>query len=206
LKQIGIWEWGSRLSAWLVLIALLCVSGSNSPRSAQAQLATSSSNSSRAPELSSEYQAWLRTAISSGNFPDLRWPDFSDYSQHVKKFYELNGYSLWWVKGMEPTPQARQVIAVMLQADQKGLSVEDYDGSRWSDRLAKLKPATRQPSGTDAVKFDLALTVCAMRYISDLHIGKVNPKHFAFAYDEESKKYDLAEFLKDNVAGACEKR
>ena len=156
------------------------------------------------PELSSKGQAWLRTAISSGNFPDLRWPDFSDYSQHVKKFYELNGDTLWWVKGMEPTPQARQVIALLLQADQKGLSADDYDGSRWNDRLAKLKPATRQPSETDAVKFDLALTVCAMRYISDLHIGKVNPKHLAFAFDEESKKYDLAEFLKDHVAGGSD--
>ena len=101
---------------------------------------------------------------------------------------------------MEPTPQALQVIAVMQQAAQKGLSAEDYDGSRWSDRLAKLKPATRQPAEADAVKFDLALTVCAMRYISDLHIGRVNPKHFAFAFDEESKKYDLAEFLRDHVA------
>jgi hypothetical protein len=27
-----------------------------------------------------------------------------------------------------------------------------------------------------------------MRYISDLHIGKVNPKHFAFALDKESRK------------------
>ncbi|MGO9614155.1 MAG: L,D-transpeptidase family protein [Dissulfurispiraceae bacterium] len=153
-------------------------------------------------DLSSEDQTWLSTAIRRGSFSDLRWPDFSDYSKHVKKFYELNGDSLWWVKGMEPTAQARQVIALLLKADQKGLSAEDYDGSRWNDRLAKLKPATRQPTEADAVKFDLALTVCVMRYISDLHIGKVNPKHLAFALDDESKKYDLAEFLKDHVVGA----
>ena len=199
VKQLRIGR-GALLSAQLVLIVLFCGSGCNSTSSAQTQLATSTSNSARTPELSSEGQAWLRTAISSGSFPDLRWPDFSDYSQHVKKFYELNGDSLWWVKGMEPTPQARQVIALMLQADQKGLSADDYDGPRWNDRLARLKPATRQPTEADAVKFDLALTVCAMRYISDLHIGKVNPKHFAFAFDDESKKYDLAEFLKDHVA------
>ncbi len=175
----------------LVLIAL-CGAGSKSASSAQALVA-----------LGSEGQAWLRTTISSGS-SDLRWPDFSDYRKHVKKFYELNGDSLWWVKGMEPTAQARQVIAVMLQAGQKGLSADDYDGSRWSDRLAKLKPATRQPAEADAVKFDLALTVCAMRYISDLHIGKVNPKHLAFALDEEPKKYDLAEFLKGQVVGGSD--
>ncbi len=199
MKHLRIGKLG-QLSAPLLLIVLFCGSGSNSANSAQTQLVTSSADSARVPELSSESQTWLATAISSGSFPDLRWPDFSDYRQHVKKFYALNGDSLWWVNGMEPTPQARQVITLMLQADQKGLSADDYDGPRWNDRLAKLKPTTQHPTEADVVKFDLALTVCAMRYISDLHIGKVNPKHFAFAFDEESKKYDLAEFLKDHVA------
>jgi murein L,D-transpeptidase YcbB/YkuD len=155
-------------------------------------------------ELSSDGQSWQRTTISTGNLPDLRWPDFSDYSKHVKKFYEFNGNSLWWVKGTEPTTQAQQAIAVLLQADQKGLSAEDYDGTRWNHRLATLTPAARQPTEADALKFDLALTVCLMRYISDLHIGKVNPKHFAFALDEESRKYDLAEFLRDHVVNGSD--
>jgi len=202
VRQLTILGWGSRLSAPLVLIALFCGSGCDSASSAESKFATSSTTGASALELSSEGQTWLGAAISGGSFPDLRWPDFSDYSKHVKKFYEFNGDSLWWVKGMEPTAQARQVIALLLKADQKGLSAEDYDGSRWNDRLAKLKPATRQPTEADAVKFDLALTVCAMRYISDLHIGKVNPKHFGFALDDESKRYDLAEFLKDHVVGA----
>ena len=81
MKQLGM---GRRalLSAQLMLIVLFCGSGCNSTSSAQTQLATSSINSARAPELSSEGQTWLRTAISSGSFPDLRWPDFSDYSPH----------------------------------------------------------------------------------------------------------------------------
>jgi len=192
-------KWYEWLSVHLVLIALFCGSGCGSANSAETQLATSRTAGASALELSTEGQAWLDAAISRGSFSDLRWPDFSDYSQYVKKFYEFNGDSLWWVKGMEPTAQARQVIALLLNADQKGLSAADYDGYQWNDRLAKLKPVTRQPTEADAVKFDLALTVCAMRYISDLHIGKVNPRHFAFAYDDESKKYDLAKFLKDNV-------
>jgi L,D-transpeptidase YcbB len=188
MKQSPILGRRRRLLGRLAPIALFCGVVFSLTSSARAQVS-----------LSPEGQGWLRTAISSGSADLLRWPNFSDYSKHVQKFYEFNGNSLWWVKGMEPTPQARQVIALMLLAGQKGLSAEDYDGSRWSDRLAKLKPATRQPAEADAVRFDLALTVCAMRYISDLHIGRVNPKHFAFAFDEESKKYDLPEFLKDQV-------
>jgi len=185
-----------------VLIALFGGSLPGIAPLAQTQQVSSNHGNGRAQELSSEGQVWLRATITSGTFSDLRWPDFSDYRGQVQKFYELNGNSLSWVKEMEPTPQARELIALLLQADQKGLSADDYDGSKWSGRVDKLKPATRRPTETDAVNFDLALTVCTMRYISDLHIGKVNPKRLAFALDDESKKYDLAEFLKDHVAGA----
>ena len=195
------WGYASRLMSQLMLLALLCLSGLSAMSSAHTQPAKSNS---MATELSPEGQAALRAAISSGSLPDLRWPDFSDYREHVRRFYEFNANSLWWVKGMEPTPQARQVIAVLLQADHKGLSGDDYDGPRWNDRLTRLKPGSPQPSEADAVKFDLALTVCAMRYVSDLHIGKVNPKHFAFALNDESRKYDLAEFLKDHVVNASD--
>ena len=161
-KPLTILRVGSWLSAPLVLIALFCGFGYGSARSAETGPEASSTAGTSALELSPEGQAWLDATISSGNFSDLGWPDFSDYSKYVKKFYEFKGNSLWWVKGMEPTAQAKQVIALLLQADQKGLSAEDYDGSRWNYRLARLKPATLHPTEADALKFDLALTVCVM--------------------------------------------
>jgi hypothetical protein len=141
----------------VALVALLCGTF-NLASSAQTQLATSGITGIQTPELSSQSQVWLHAEINTGSFPDLRWPDFSDYGKHVEEFYELNGGSLWWVKGMEPTTQAREMIALMLQADQNGLSADDDDGPRRNDRLAKLEPATRQPTEAEAVKFDLALT------------------------------------------------
>ncbi len=155
-------------------------------------------------QLSSDGQASLRATIQAGNLSDMRWPDFSDYEKHMQKFYESYGYSLPWVRGMEPTAQAQQVITLLLQAEQKGLAAQDYDGPRWGDRLTKLKPAAPQPSEGDALRFDVALTVCVMRYISDLHIGKVNPKHFDFGFDVDAKKYDLPEFIKESVVDASD--
>src|SRR2546430_12099753 len=113
----------------------------------------------RSPQqLSADGQASLRGIIQSGNLSELRWPDFSDYGKHVQKFYESNGYSLSWIRGMQPTAQAQQLISILLKAEQKGLAAEDYDGQRWGDRLAKLKPTSVQPSEADAVRFDAALT------------------------------------------------
>jgi len=186
----------------LATVTLLWGHGIGSPRRARTQSEVPVKSAAPPQQLSAGGQASLRAIIQAGNLPDLRWPDFSDYDKHVQKFYESYGYSLPWVREGKPTAQAQQVIELLLQAEQKGLSADDYDGPRWADRLAKLKPAAPQPSEADAVRFDAALTVCVMRYISDLHIGKVNPKHFDFGLDVEAKKYDLPAFLKEHLVDA----
>jgi murein L,D-transpeptidase YcbB/YkuD len=188
----------------VVAISLLWSYGIGSTRSARTQSEDFVKPGAPPQQLGSDGQGSLRAIIQAGNLSDLRWPDFSDYKKHMQKFYESYGYSLPWVRGTEPTAQAQQVIALLLQAEQKGLTAEDYDGPHWSARLAKLKPAASQPSEADAVRFDVALTVCVMRYVSDLHVGKVNPKHFDFGLDVEAKKYDLPEFLKENVVDASD--
>lgn len=192
------------LSLPCLCLAVLLGCGAGSAGGARPQAETSAKPAGPPQQLGAEGQAALRGIIQAGNLADLRWPDFSDYGKHVQRFYDSYGYGLPWVRGMEPTAQAKQAIALLLQAEQRGLAAEDYDGPRWSERLAKLKPATAQPSEADALRFDAALTVCVMRYISDLHIGKVNPKHFDFGLDIETKKYDLPQFLKDDVVDAAD--
>ena len=179
--------------------ALLWGRGAGSARRATTKQQSPANAGAPPQQLSAEAQASLRSIVQAGNLPELRWPDFSDYGKLVQEFYDSYGFALPWVRGMEPTAQARQVIAILQQAEQKGLSPEDYDGPRWDARLAKLKPSAAQPSEADAVQFDAALTVCVMRYISDLHIGKVNPKHFDFGFDVAAKKYNLPQFVKEDV-------
>jgi L,D-transpeptidase YcbB len=195
---------GLALMLPLAAIFLFLDHRTGAARRARRQAESSARAVRSSQQLSSEGQALLRGIIQSGNLSDLRWLDFSDYDKHVQKFYESYGYSLPWISGMQPTAQAQQLISVLLNAEQKGLAAEDYDGPRWGDRLAKLKRTVVQPSEADAVRFDTALTVCVMRYISDLHIGRVNPKHFNFGLDVEAKKYDLPDFVRENVVDSLD--
>lgn len=203
MKRWWIWK-GLALVLPLFAIFLLWNYGVGAARRARRQAESSARPVALPQQLSSGGQTSLRGIIQSGNLSELRWPDFSDYGKHVQKFYESNGYSLSWIRGMQPTAQAQQLISILLRAEQKGLAAEDYDGPRWGGRLAKLKPTSVQPSEADAVRFDAELTVCVMRYISDLHIGKVNPKHFDFGLDVETKKYDLPDFLKADVVDSSD--
>jgi L,D-transpeptidase YcbB len=189
-----------RFALSVAVVALLC--GGAIGSASRRQQSQSASTATPPQQISPETRATLQAIIQTGNLPDLRWPNFSDYGKHLQKFYDSYGYALPWVRGMEPSPQALQIIALIQQAEEKGLTPDDYDAPRWSARLARLKPSAANPTEADAMKFDVALTVCLMRYISDLHIGKVNPKHFDFDLNVETKKYDLPEFVKNHVVDA----
>ena len=137
--------------------------------------------------------AALRDIIDSARHSDLRWPDFSPYRSEVARFYASDGYSLAWIHRGRPRAQAFALIQILRDADRKGLNAEDYDGPRWPGRLANLRESV---SELELVRFDVALTVSAMRYIRAVHFGRANPKGFKFELDVGNTKYDLADFLR----------
>ncbi len=135
----------------------------------------------------------LHELVASGRLAELRWPDFSDYRADVQAFYEASGYEAAWSHDAQATRQAQAIIEALQQAQQKGLDPEDYDASRWGAREQHLT----EPGAV--ARFDLALTVCLMRYVSDLHVGRVNPKQVKFAIAARNSRYDLAQFLRETL-------
>jgi L,D-transpeptidase YcbB len=135
----------------------------------------------------------MRDLANAGQLAELRWPNFSDYRADVQSFYEASGFENAWSRDGRPTAQAQSIIELLQHAQEKGLNPEDYDASRWATRLQQLT----QPGAT--ARFDLAMTVCLMRYVSDLHIGRVNPKQVKFAIAERNSRYDLAQFLRQDL-------
>jgi murein L,D-transpeptidase YcbB/YkuD len=156
-------------------------------------LSTPSPPQSANPPNAEAVAGQLRTIASAGTLPDLTWPNFPDYRDRVQGLYEAVNYTPVWVRDGQPTTQAQAVMTALEVSRLKGLNPEEYDAERWPLRLSALKSA---PGDATAVAhFDAALSVSAMRYISDLHIGRVNPKHFKFGIDVAQKSYDLPQFL-----------
>ena len=139
----------------------------------------------------------LRAIVARGRLDDLRWPDFSDHQTHLAGFYEEADYAPAWVQAGAPTPQALALIAQFRDAWKKGLDPEAFDASRWEARLAEL----RSP-GADPSRFDAALTVCAMRLVSDLRIGRIHPRDLGLDLDIDGKKYDLPHFVRERLVAA----
>jgi murein L,D-transpeptidase YcbB/YkuD len=156
-----------------------------------------------------DYAANIQAVVAQPQLSVLRWPNYSDYQPLVHTFYDDRNFEIAWLRDLKPTPASTALMKAFADAGEKGLNPEDYDASRWPARLqAVAQIATAHDTSNAALdtvaQFDTAMTVSAMRYISDLRIGRVNPQHFNFDINVAEKKYDLAEFVSDNVVDATD--
>jgi murein L,D-transpeptidase YcbB/YkuD len=165
---------------------------------------------------STDYPAQLDGLLTAPSLPALRWPNYTDYQPQVKSFYSGRDSDLAWINGdspaeLAPTPAAKQLIQLFTNAAQKGLNPEDYDASRWParlDRLAKIRIAkdSSTPAQNDVAQFDLALTISTLRYLSDLHLGRINPETLNFDIDVPSKRaaFDVVKLLNDQIVSSSD--
>ncbi len=197
-----------RARRWLYLstpvILVLCIlalrletHAAESP-AASAPVSTPASAASTTPA-----EAQLLALIESGKLADLRWPDFSDYRDRVRDFYAAGGNHLAWTSNGSPILQANALIAQFKQATGEGLNPEDYDASRWDTRVAALQPMPSPPSSDTLARFDLALTVSAMRFLSDLHSGRPTSERAKIAFKPMPGKFDVAAVLRNRVLPAA---
>jgi len=141
----------------------------------------------------------IQALVEAGALNDMSRPNFGPYQSILEEFYSSRVYAPAWFQGTSLTPEAIAMIEILQKARDKGLDPEDYDASRWKGRRQEL-----ENPGADVDAVDVALSVNAMRYVSDLRIGRVNPKHLSFDLPTEAKRYDLAEFVRERLLTASD--
>jgi murein L,D-transpeptidase YcbB/YkuD len=129
--------------------------------------------------------------VESGRHPWLRWPSFPYYRDELAGLYAPRAYQALWLEAGRPTAPAESALAVLAEAPAKGLDAADYDVALLREKSRALS-AGGAASAEELALFDAALSVGLLRMISDLHIGKVNPRNVDFALDVAPKEYDLA--------------
>lgn len=158
---------------------------------------------------STDYADKVQHVVSSPQLPILQWTNYSDYQLQVKTFYDARSNALAWTDEGKLTSQASTLIEAFSNSYQKGLRPDDYDASRWQQRVDRIKTIQRSNDSSSSAndlltQFDAAMTISAMRYISDLHSGRVNPQHLNFDIDVPAKRaaFDLPSFLNDKIVEA----
>jgi L,D-transpeptidase YcbB len=186
----------------VVALGLALVACSHGPTASGGQPGdvTAPQNQGPPESLTPSGQQELRSTVDSKRLAELQWPNFADRAAAVERFYAQTGYRLGWSRGGKPTAQALELIGIMEDSGKKGLDSKDYDGARWPDRVKSMQNGA--PTESDRVKFDVALTVSGIRYISDLHLGRVDPESLHKDFDPEREHHDPGAFLQEVIIGA----
>jgi|GEM_PF-3643904 len=154
--------------------------------------------------LSPAAQDQLRVRVEEGRLGQPRWPDFRDYREELRDFYQSQGYALAWTRDDRPSPQARRLAELFATADDKGLLAEDYGGRAWTERLAQLKRRSPPAAEDELVAIDLEFTATTMRYATDRRVGRMSLVPFRFDLGAGQGSLRLAQFLRDRVEEALD--
>jgi murein L,D-transpeptidase YcbB/YkuD len=95
--------------------------------------------------------------------------------------------TLWSARG-QLSVQAVELLALLAAVDRYGLRSEDFGIARLNAATASLTPAS---APQDWMDFDQALTDAALRLISELHYGRVDPHAAGFELPEARADLDV---------------
>lgn len=139
-----------------------------------------------------EVQAAVQGVLESGRHPSLRWPDVTASLSALRELYAAEPDGLFWFAGDEPHPDLAAAIETLGRAGAEGLDPADYDAAM----LAAASKSLSTASPRDRALFDVALSTGALRFLSALHVGRVDPRTVGFDYDVSAKRLDLAQLLR----------
>jgi L,D-transpeptidase YcbB len=145
-------------------------------RSALAALLVAAGASYVRAEDAIRLRAGIASAIESNDILDSR-----GLRESLRAIYARRGGKPLWVDHGSLTPQARALLIQLRSADAYGLEPRDYpsEGEVWDGTEAR------------AAQLDVALSVAALRFVSDLHYGRIDPRQAGFALDAPRARLDL---------------
>ncbi len=107
----------------------------------------------------------------------------------VRSVYDRVGATLLWSTHGQISEQARDLVKILHAADAFGLAPSDYAADRLTAAAGQLGSMS---SDTDSAQFDVLLTRAAVRLISHLHYGRIDPRAAGFELTESRNDLDIA--------------
>lgn len=159
------------------------------------QSLTAGTVANQEPGVASEISA----IIAARQHPYLTQSSFLHRTEDLDNLYKMTGYQLIWLGHSDTEKNIADVLNLFKTAGVNGLNPANYDPEILQQ---KLQPALKLDS--DAYKqlalYDTALSISLLRFLHDLHYGRVVPQGINFKLKLREKKLaNLPALIKENA-------
>lgn len=137
----------------------------------------------------------VQNLLKSHKHPKLRWGDFSDVAKPLAQLYDQPEPALLWTHEGNPTPQAKAMVESLSGADDRGLNSADYDAELLGKWIGESDLS--DADAAELASFDVALSIAATRYVTNLQAGRINPRTVGFGLNVEPKRLDVPKRVKE---------
>jgi L,D-transpeptidase YcbB len=134
--------------------------------------------------------------IATGNHSWSHWPEFGSYSTDLSRLYGAGAGTLVWHHGLQLSPAAFTAIAQLGAAEEWGLDPSDYDAALLDSLSRESSARSLAPAIRDSL--DLLISIDLLRYLDDLHRGRLHPNPLG-ARGSEAVKLDLVGPLRQAI-------
>ena len=164
-----------------------------------ATLAMQSLYAEEAPSQETGVSKDINSVITARQHPYLKQANFSNRTEDLDALYKSANYQLLWLGKASSTKKVADIIALLKNASTQGLSPDDYDAKILEEK-SKYALTTETPKATkELALYDTALSISLLRYLHDIHYGRVSPKGINFNLKlREKKLLDFPTLIKNS--------
>lgn len=120
--------------------------------------------------------------------------------EQLAGLYGGDGFAPLWVDPSgRPSSDARAALALLNGAASEGLDPADYRAAALESSATALQ-ATPSPPISDIAAFDVDLSASTLRYLRQLHTGRVDPRAIGFRMTAPADDHDFAALLRAALA------
>lgn len=130
----------------------------------------------------------------------LTRPAFDFRAEDVEALYKNNNNALLWLANAQTEKNINDVFAILSNAAAEGLNPEDYSLSTLRQKFPLIL-LHQQDSPADLAAYDTAITISVVRYLHDIHYGRVAPHSLNFGIKLRTQKtVNLPDLIKSAMA------
>ena len=142
----------------------------------------------------------VASIITSKHHPYLLRSNFQNRAEDLETLYKMAGNNLLWLGNAQAKKNILDVLNLLENASVNGLNSTSYDTQSLQLRLSSA--LTIAPNNYKQLAlYDTAISLSLLRFLHDLHYGRVNPKEINFNLKlREKKQIDLPALIKTSLA------